>query len=181
KYQLRAGNRSRKTKFLPRAPPRPLRLCVNSTNPILPLHRAEDLQAEAFVRSQDAAVRFEFVERGHGHAEIDGGKWASANNAVFPAARVADFFNLLVGAGIKGNEPFIAAEVTFAFLFPFEPFVAEQNANRASAAGAEAIEDHASIGFGKMVVDNLGGIGGLRSKLRLDTELHSAGHARVAL
>ena len=63
--------------------------------PLSLLHRAEDLQAEAFVGTQDAAVGFEFVQGSHGHAKIDGGKWPAANDAFFPALRFGDFFNFL--------------------------------------------------------------------------------------
>src|SRR6185437_255417 len=68
---------------------------------LLPMrHGAQDLQAETFVGGEDAAVGFQFVQGGHGHAEIDGGKWAAADDAIFPAVRVGDLFDFLGGTRI---------------------------------------------------------------------------------
>ena len=149
--------------------------------PLLALHGAEDLQAEAFVGREDAAVGFEFLERGHGHAKIDGGKWPAANDAIFPALRFSDFLNFLRRARVKGDEPFVTTEVAFGFVFSFEPFVTEQNANGTPAAGAESIERHSGVGLGKMMIDDFGGFGRVRRELSLNAELHAAGFTGVPL
>jgi hypothetical protein len=58
------------------------------------LHRAQDFEAETFVGGENAAMSFEFAQRGQGHAEVDGTEGASANDAFAPAFRIRDFFDL---------------------------------------------------------------------------------------
>src|SRR6185437_7054055 len=103
------------------------------------LHGAEDLQAETFVGGEDAAVGFQFIQRCHGHAEINSRKGTATDDTIFPAIRFGDLFDFLAGAGIEGHEPFVAAEIAFGFVLAFEPFVAQQHANGATAAGAQPI------------------------------------------
>ena len=66
----------------------PRRLCS--------LHGAENLEAEALVGSEDAAMGFEFAEGRQGHAEIDGAEGTTANDAFAPAFGIGDFFDLFV-------------------------------------------------------------------------------------
>src|SRR5262249_4022165 len=79
------------------------------------LHRAQDFEAKAFVRSQDAPMRFEFAQGRQRHAEIDGAEWTPANHAFAPPFGIANFLDLFARTRIEGDEPLVPANVAFRF------------------------------------------------------------------
>src|SRR5262249_49730713 len=89
--------------------------------------------------------------------------------------------DFLAWARIKGNQPFVAPDVSLGFILRLQPRIAQLDADGTAAALAQAVEDQPRVHFGEVMESSFGGIGWVRRELGLETQLDPGRGAGIAL